>query len=377
MIGERNIYSVSDVNRYIKSLINNDPQLKFILIKGEISNFKNGANGHRYFSLKDKECTVSCAMFSTYANKLSFDPKDGDEVVVVCSVDVYPVRGTYQLVVYEMNPLGLGQMLIELEKLKKKLQAEGLFDVSRKREINIYPNNIGVITAPNGAAVKDIVTTIKRRYPICNIYIFPSQVQGVDAPKELLAAFLKSQEYDLDTLIIGRGGGASEDLSAFNDEKLVRAVATSKFPVITAVGHEIDVTLIDFVADKRASTPTAAAELATVDMREIQMKFESDLDMMKQAIYNKMDDMKEDVLSLKEDLKDVMEDKLEYLKLLLETKRKELTVLNPKQVLKRGYTMTLDEEGKVVNVDKALIGKKIKTISKDGTIYSTVDNVED
>ena len=377
MIGERNIFSVSDVNRYIKAIISNDQNLKFILIKGEISNFKNGANGHCYFSLKDKECTISCAMFSTYSSKLTFNPEDGDEVVVTASIDVYPVRGTYQLVVYEMNPLGLGAMLIELEKLKKKLLAEGLFDVSRKRDINIYPNNIGVITAPNGAAVKDIITTIKRRFPVCNIYLFPSQVQGEAAPKELLAAFNKSQEYELETLIIGRGGGASEDLSAFNDEKLVRAVATSKFPVIAAVGHEIDVTLLDYVADKRASTPTAAAELATVDMREIQQKCQDSLEGMKDAITDKMQSMKDDVLSLKEDLKDVMESKVEYLRLMVGTKKKELSALNPKQILNRGYTITLDEEGKVVEINENLKGKKIKTISNKGTIYSTVDNVEE
>lgn len=377
MIGERNIFSVSDVNRYIKAIISNDQNLKFILIKGEISNFKNGANGHCYFSLKDKECVINCAMFYTYASKLTFKPKDGDEVVVTASVDVYPARGTYQLIVYEMNPLGLGQQLIELELLKKKLLAEGLFDVSRKRDINIYPNKIGVITAENGAAIRDIVTTIKRRFPICKIFLFPSQVQGESAPRELLAAFKKSQEYDLDTLIIGRGGGASEDFSAFNDETLVRAVATSKCPVIAAVGHEIDFTLIDFVADKRASTPTAAAELATVDIREIQQKFQDNIEFMRESIINKKDAMKDDVLSLKEDLNKTIKYKLEYLRLTLETKKKELIALNPKQILNRGYTITLDEEGKPLEVNQNIIGKKIKTISKNGTIHSTVDNVEE
>ena len=163
---------------------------------------------------------------------------------------------------------------MKLEMLKKALAKEGLFDASRKRDINIYPRAIGVITAQNGAAIKDIVFNINRRYPLCEIYFFPSSVQGENAPKELLEAFNKSQEYDLDTLIIGRGGGASEDLSAFNDEKLVRAISNSKMPVIAAVGHEIDTTLVDYVADKRASTPTGAAELATVDMREIQQKFD-------------------------------------------------------------------------------------------------------
>lgn len=377
MIGERNIYSVNEVNRYVKSVISNDENLRFIFVKGEISNFKRGANGHLYFSLKDKEAMISCAMFATYASKLVEFPSDGDEVVVLSSVDVYPTRGTYQLVVYEMNPLGRGAILVELEKLKKQLQSEGLFDVSRKRNINLYPKAIGVITAPNGAAIRDIVTNIKRRYPIADIYLFPSAVQGENAPKELLKAFNKSQEYDLDTLIIGRGGGASEDLSAFNDEKLVRALATSKMPVIAAVGHEIDITLVDYVADKRASTPTGAAELATIDRREIEIHFQNVLDQMKEAIYDKLTQMKEDVSSYKEELNDYIKDRIEKLSLLINSKKEQLDALNPQKVLARGYTITVDSQNKVITSTKGLLGKQIKTYLNDGTIYSTVDKVEE
>lgn len=378
MIGERNIYSVSDINRYIKAVISQDENLKFISVRGELSNFKKGANGHLYFSMKDKDSLINCAMFSTYASKLIFEPKDGDEVVVVASVDVYPTRGSYQLIVYEMNSIGQGEMLLKLEMLKKALQKEGLFDVSRKRDINIYPKAIGVITAKNGAAVRDIVTNIKRRYPICDIYVFPSAVQGESAPKELLKAFLKSQEYDLDTLIIGRGGGASEDLSAFNDETLVRAIATSKMPVIAAVGHEIDTTLVDYVADKRASTPTGAAELATVDMREIEQKFQYCLDTMKDVIVQMVEDEKEEVSSLSEALDDAMKDKLENLRQELANREKQLDALNPKNVLKRGYSITQDENGKVIEgVNRIKDGQKIKTTVKDGTIYSTVEKTEE
>ena len=378
MIGERNIYSVSDINRYIKAVISQDENLKFISVRGELSNFKKGANGHLYFSMKDKDSLINCAMFSTYASKLIFEPKDGDEVVVVASVDVYPTRGSYQLIVYEMNSIGQGEMLLKLEMLKKALQKEGLFDVSRKRDINIYPKAIGVITAKNGAAVRDIVTNIKRRYPICDIYVFPSAVQGESAPKELLKAFLKSQEYDLDTLIIGRGGGASEDLSAFNDETLVRAIATSKMPVIAAVGHEIDTTLVDYVADKRASTPTGAAELATVDMREIEQKFQYCLDTMKDVIVQMVEDEKEEVSSLSEALDNAMKDKLEDLRQELTNREKQLDALNPKNVLKRGYSITQDENGKVIeSVNKIKDGQKIKTTVKDGTIYSTVEKTEE
>ena len=377
MIGERNIYSVNEVNRYIKAIISQDENLKFIFVKGEISNFKRGANGHLYFSLKDKEAMISCAMFATYASKLVDMPIDGDEVVVLASADVYPTRGTYQLIVYEINPLGKGAILVELEKLKKKLQSEGLFDVSRKRSINLYPKAIGVITAPNGAAVRDIVTNIKRRYPIADIYVFPSAVQGESAPKELLKAFNKSQEFELDTLILGRGGGASEDLSAFNDETLVRAIATSKMPVIAAVGHEIDTTLVDYVADKRASTPTGAAELATIDRREIEIHFQNCIDQMKEAIYDKLEDMKEDVSSFKEELGDSIRNKLENLTLLVNSKKEQLNALNPKKVLQRGYTITVDSDNNVITFAKGLVGKQIKTYMTDGAVYSTVDKVEE
>ena len=317
-------------------------------------------------------------MFSTYANRLAFDPKDGDEVVVLASIDVYPPRGSYQLIAYEMNTVGLGAMLIELEKLKKALAKEGLFDQSRKRDINIYPKSIGVITAKNGAAIRDIVTTIKRRYPLCDIYVFPSAVQGDSAPKELLKAFNKSQEYELDTLIIGRGGGASEDLSAFNDEALVRAIATSKMPVIAAVGHEIDTTLVDYVADKRASTPTGAAEIATVDMREIQQKFQYCLDAMKESLYEKVEMMKEDLDSLREELNDSIQNTIEDLKKDVKNKKEQLQMLNPKQILKRGYSISVDENGKVVqSIKDVKQGMQIKTTVSDGTINSTVNNVEE
>ena len=377
MIGERNIYSVSDVNRYIKTVISQDENLKFITVKGELSNFKRGANNHLYFSLKDKDSLINCAMFATYANKLIFEPKDGDEVLVMASVDVYTARGSYQLIVYEMDSVGQGAMLLELEKLKRKLQKEGLFDESRKRDINIYPKAIGVITARNGAAIKDIVTNINRRFPLCQIYFFPSAVQGDDAPKELLQAFKKSQEYDLDTLIIGRGGGASEDLSAFNDETLVRAVAQSKMPVIACVGHEIDSTLVDFVADKRASTPTGAAELATVDQREIEQHLAYVTGDMEEAIRGKVNDMKEDLSSYEEDLNILINNIIKQQKQLLEHKKATLEALNPKNVLDRGFTLTVDEKGHPIKINDVKEGTIIKTILKDGSIESRVIKAED
>ena len=378
MIGERNIYSVSDVNRYIKTVISQDENLKFITVKGELSNFKRGANNHLYFSLKDKDSLINCAMFATYANKLIFEPKDGDEVLVMASVDVYTARGSYQLIVYEMDSVGQGAMLLELEKLKRKLQKEGLFDESRKRDINIYPKAIGVITARNGAAIKDIVTNINRRFPLCQIYFFPSAVQGDDAPKELLQAFKKSQEYDLDTLIIGRGGGASEDLSAFNDETLVRAVAESKFPVIAAVGHEIDTTLIDYVADKRASTPTGAAELATVDMREIEQTFQYDIETMQKSLRDRVADTKKDIEDLKEQLYKSIKDRINELSKDIKARENQLEALNPKKVLKRGYSISANKDGQVIkSIKDVKKGEKITTTLCDGTIISTIEETEE
>ena len=373
----RIVYSVTDVNRYIKTLINQDENLKFIFVKGEISNFKSGANGHLYFSLKDKDCLISVCMFSSYASKLTFTPKNGDEITVLASVDVYPARGTYQLIAYELEEKGQGSILAELEKLKKKLLLEGLFDESRKRRINIYPNKIGVITAPNGAAIHDIVTNINRRYPLCEIYFFPSAVQGESAAKELLNAFNKSQQYDLDTLIIGRGGGASEDLFAFNDETLVRAIATSKMPVIAAVGHEIDSTLVDFVADKRASTPTGAAELATVDIREIEQKFDYAIETMKNAITDKLEEMKQDYLDLKESLNENMKTKLLLLRKDVEKYKEKLSALNPNNVLSRGYSISMNAEGKVIKSAKDVkVGDKLITVLKEGKLVSLVEKKE-
>lgn len=367
------ICSVSQVNEYVKSLIANDENLRYICVKGEISNFKRGANGHCYFSLKDSKCLISAVMFSDSARKLIFHPKDGDEVICLASLGVYEARGTYQLYVQHMELNGQGQLLLEFEELKKKLNAEGLFDPKRKKPINIYPNAIGVISAKNSAALKDILTNLKRRYPIADVYVFPSAVQGADAPKELLKALEVALTYPLDTIIIGRGGGASEDLSAFNDETLARAVAASNIPIIAAVGHEIDFTILDFVADARVSTPTGAAEKATVDKREIQQSMDDSLEKMENIITSKLRSIKKDIISSKEELESVLYRRLDKLKREIKYKKDTLEALNPNNVLARGYSITLDESGKAVKSIKNLkIGNKLITKVSDGTIISDV-----
>ena len=374
---DRPVFTVSDINQYIKALISSDENLKYIYVKGEISNFKMASNGHFYFSLKDEKSLIGAMMFSNYAGRINFKPENGQEVVVFCSIDAYPGRGTYQIIVYQMEEVGAGQQLLELEKLKKKLLEEGLFDESRKRKINLYPNAIGVITAPNSAAIKDILFNIKRRYPIADIYVFYSAVQGENAPKELLKAFQLAQTYPLDTLLIGRGGGASEDLSAFNDEALVRAIANSKMPVIACIGHEIDSTLVDFVADKRASTPTAAAELATVDRREIEEKLSFALQDMEESLKSRIQGMKDDLSSYKEDLDLEIRQLVSHYKELLAHKKVALEALNPDNVINRGFSLTVDEQGKPVSdIRQVKQGQKIRTILKDGVINSEVIDTE-
>ena len=374
---DRPVFTVSDINQYIKALISSDENLKYIYVKGEISNFKMASNGHFYFSLKDEKSLIGAMMFSNYAGRISFKPENGQEVVVFGSIDAYPGRGTYQIIVYQMEEVGAGQQLLELEKLKKKLLEEGLFDESRKRKINLYPNAIGVITAPNSAAIKDILYNIKRRYPIADIYVFYSAVQGENAPKELLKAFQLAQTYPLDTLLIGRGGGASEDLSAFNDEALVRAIANSKMPVIACIGHEIDSTLVDFVADKRASTPTAAAELATVDRREIEEKLSFALQDMEESLKSRIQGMKDDLSSYKEDLDLEIRQLMSHYKELLAHKKVALEALNPDNVINRGFSLTVDEQGKPVSdIRQVKKGQKIRTILKDGVINSEVIDME-
>ncbi len=377
MINPEKYYSVSDVNKYIKAVLTTDQNLKFLPIKGEISNLKKASNGHFYFSLKDKESVISVVMFSTYGNKLNFLPKDGDEVFLIGSIDCYTPRGSYQILAFEMEQLGKGDILYELEILKKRLQEEGLFDKSRKKEIDLYPSAIGLITAKGSAALKDLVFNIKRRYPIADIYVFYSSVQGEGAAEELTKTLIKAQEYPLTTIIIGRGGGASEDLSAFNDETLVRAIADCEIPIIAAVGHEIDFTLVDFVADKRASTPTGAAELVCIDSREVTQNLFYATEIMKDSINKSLINMRDNIMSCKDDLIDSIKQYLFALNKNIEVKKEKLIGLNPKSILQRGFTITLGEDRKPIKDIHYLKNKdKIYTVTNDGEIVSEVLEVK-
>ena len=259
---EEKYLKISDLNEYIKVMFDENSFLRKIYLKGEISNFKNHSRGHLYFTLKDETSRISAVMFYNNALSLQFKPEDGMNVLVEGRISCYPAQGTYQIYVEKMEMDGLGNLYIEYEKLKKKLASEGLFDAKYKKPIPKYPKKIGIITAPTGAAIRDILSTIKRRYPICETILFPSLVQGSSAAPEIVRQLKKANEFDLDVIICGRGGGSIEDLWAFNEESVARAIFESKIPVISAVGHEVDFTIADFVADLRAPTPTGAAEMA-------------------------------------------------------------------------------------------------------------------
>ena len=263
--------SIGELNTYIKSMFDENIFLRKVFLRGEISNFKNHTRGHLYFTLKDDTSRISAVMFYSSAITLNFKPEDGMNVLVEGRISCYPTAGTYQIYVDKMEVDGLGALYVEFEKLKEKLSKEGLFLDSHKKAIPKIPKRAGIITAPTGAAIKDIISTIKRRFPICETILFPALVQGKDAAFDIVRQIKEadSGKYDLDVLIVGRGGGSIEDLWAFNEEIVARAIYEANVPIISAVGHEVDFTIADFVADLRAPTPTGAAEMAVPTVSEI------------------------------------------------------------------------------------------------------------
>lgn len=280
--------TVSALTGYLKYKFDTDEHLKMVFLKGEISNFKSHTAGHLYFSLKDEKSKINAIMFSTSAKKLTFIPAEGTKVLLVGRVSVYEATGNYQIYVDEMMEDGIGNLYIAYEKLKADLAKEGLFDESHKKELPKFPKRVGVITAATGAAIRDIISTIARRYPVCEVILFPSLVQGDNAAPDIVKNIKMAENFSLDVLIIGRGGGSIEDLWAFNEEIVARAIYECKIPTISAVGHEIDFTIADFVADHRAPTPTGAAEIAVpsiVDVKNVLNGFKIRL---KENLYKKI-----------------------------------------------------------------------------------------
>lgn len=324
--------SVSAITRYLKAKFDSDDNLRVVFLKGEISNIKYHTTGHLYFSIKDETSKINAIMFSSSAKKLLFKPVDGSKVLVTGRISVYESTGGYQIYVDEMQEDGVGNLYIAFEKLKKDLAREGLFDQKYKKPIPKIPNRIGVVTAPTGAAIKDILSTIKRRYKACEVILFPSLVQG-DMAKDDIAKNIKlAENYNLDVLIVGRGGGSIEDLWPFNEEIVARAIFDCTIPVISAVGHEIDFTIADYVADMRAPTPTGAAEMAVPNV--------SDLINL--------------VNNLKIRLNEAMNKKINYQKLYLDSIKNSYALKNP-MIMYENKKQKLDIL--IDNLNKVLIKK--------------------
>ena len=414
--------TISDLNRYIKAKFDIDSNLNNVYLKGEISNFKHHTRGHFYFTLKDENSRLSAVMFNFNASKVNFEPEDGMKVLVSGRISVYEATGAYQIYVNTMEMDGIGNLYLEFEKLKQKLASEGLFNPEHKRPIPKHPKTIGIITAPTGAAIRDILSTIKRRYPIARTILFPALVQGEGAKESVTKQLKKAQEYDLDVIICGRGGGSIEDLWCFNEEMVARAIYESKIPVISAVGHEIDFTIADFVADLRAPTPTGAAEMAVPNITDLNNLFNQLKIRATKAIQNKLDFSNNELTTLKskqilknplsiyeikeqrlDNLLDrlqlfisnkIKEDNLRYYKIIdnkllkeptkiLENKEyqfnillKTVTILNPMKLLDSGYSIVKNKNEVITSVKLVNVDDVINIALKDGTIDAKVVSKE-
>ena len=291
--------TVTALTRYLKYKIESDNNLRTVYLKGEISNFKAHSTGHFYFSIKDENSIIKAIMFKSNASKLGFVPTEGMKVLVTGSISVYPQGGTYQIYVEDLIEDGVGNLYIAFEKLKEKLSKEGLFDKKYKKPIPKIPEKIGIVTAPTGAAVKDIISTIRRRFPYAETYLFPALVQGENASSDIIKKVKQADNYGLDLLIVGRGGGSFEDMNCFNSEELARLIFKCKTPIISAVGHEIDYTIIDFVADLRAPTPTGAAEMAVPQLQDVENYLNQVNIRLNNSITNKIKRNKEILNNLK------------------------------------------------------------------------------
>ena len=355
--------TVTALTKYISYKFSHDVHLANVLLEGEISNFKKHSRGHFYFTLKDENAQISAMMFYNDAKKVNFIPKEGTKVLVKGNVEVYEPSGMYSIKVYAMEPKGIGNLYLAYEKLKKELEEKGYFAASHKKPIPLYPKAIGVITSPTGAAVRDCINTIKRRYPLAKIYVYPTLVQGEDSKFDIVKNIkLANRQKLCDTLIVGRGGGSIEDLWAFNEKMVADAIYESDLPIISAVGHETDFTIADFVADKRAATPTAAAELATPnievlkesikiyekriieDINFILKQIETNLMHLDErlAVNNpktKLDNLYQKKLDLDRLLKINFNQNIEKRKNLLKLYVEKLKVLNPLMIMDKGFSI--------------------------------------
>lgn len=370
------VLTVSQLNRYIKSLLDGDSMMNSVFLSGEISNFTNHyKSGHMYFSLKDSQCVVRAVMFSTQARRLRFLPQDGMKVIVRGRVTVYEQTGQYQVYVEDMQPDGLGALNLAFEQLKTRLAKEGLFDASRKKALPVYPKAIGVVTSATGAAVQDIMQILGRRFPMAEVVLCPVLVQGAGAAEQIVAAVERFNRLKCaDVLIVGRGGGSIEDLWAFNEEIVARAVANSKIPIISAVGHETDFTICDFVADLRAPTPSAAAELAVPDVRELMAYVSGSAWRMKKSLGLEMHRMQID--RMVDRMNGKMKQSVNTARMQLAEQTAALHAFSPLRVLGRGYTVALNEKGESIRtVEQVEPGEPLRLILQDGRLSCTVNEV--
>ena len=395
---EQHIFGVTEVNQLVKLLLDNEPMLTNVAVRGELSNYKMYPSGHHYFTLKDPEGSLRCVMFKSAAMKLRFRPENGMKVIAQGRISVFPRDGAYQLYCNALIPEGAGDLALAFEQLKAKLYAEGLFDPEHKKPLPTYPEKIAIITSSAGAAVHDMIRILRRRYPIAKVILLPVRVQGVEAPPEIVGAIRYANRWRVaDLIITGRGGGSMEDLWAFNDERVARAIYESELPVISAVGHEPDVTIADFVADARASTPSNAAEIAVPDRAELLRWLRGAGERMEQSQEARLESLRQRLETLA--AKRVMTDQLAYVQdkrmdllhaqqrlgdlseVLLNRKKQRFTALaasldamSPLKVLGRGYAMARDDAGGILKSYRDVTaGQQVTVTLGEGGFTATVE----
>lgn len=394
------LFSVSQVTNYLRALLDSDEILAQVLVEGEISNFTHHSSGHMYFTLKDAHSRLRCVMFRSKAASLQFAPQAGMRVIAQGNISVYERDGQYQLYVNSLRPAGQGRLYIAFLELKEKLEREGLFDSERKRALPFLPQTIGIATSPTGAALQDLLSIIGRRCPRVNILVAPTVVQGVEAPASIVRSIeLLGQVPEVDVIIVGRGGGSIEELWAFNDERVARAIYNCPKPVISAVGHETDFTIADFVADYRAATPSAAAEVVVPVLAELEQALSAWQNRLLTTMQNsllrrtqwanslsarllrhhperKLENMAQTLDIFQERLQRAMTDKLEWGATQIQTSAASLHALSPLAVLARGYTITLNQAGEVIRQPQQVaVGDMLETVVNQGRIYSQVISV--
>ena len=395
-----NAFTVSDLNNFIKNIFETNRTLSSVTVRGEISNFTNHRSGHLYFSLKDEDGQIRAVMFRSKAQTLKFMPESGMKVVVHGSVTVYPRDGSYQIYVSSMQPDGIGALYLAYEQLKERLANEGLFDAEHKLPLPAYPRRIGVITSPTGAAIRDIINVSGRRYPNADLYIYPALVQGAGAEEGLISALdYLDKSRICDVIIIGRGGGSIEDLWAFNSEALARRIYSATTPVISAVGHETDFTICDFVADMRAPTPSAAAEIAVPDKRDLLMRIDSYNERLVKGLERKVERASEKLRHLEQrvDKRVLLEringlrecvrvysdkssvlvsNKIAILRENLGKNAGKANALSPLATLDRGYSIAQNQSGKIIKSASELkLGDSFKLTLSDGIVEGSVTHV--